>query len=365
MRRIVIVSRTHGINYGANLQAYALQRCLEKEGVEARYVDFVVDVKPRGLRCLLSWGYRFVRLFLGYPARAARTKAFGRRHLHFTSPVHTEKDLAEMENEYDVFMAGSDQIWNPRYYEASHGLYLLTFVKEKVRVSYGSSFGVTEVSSAYLETVRRALGKFARLSVREESARGLLERCGLKADLVIDPTFLLPAAEWRRLYGAPPAGGGRPYVCCYVMPGADRLNRYILEQARQLCDASHGRLDVVVVGEKEYKGLFSPFRYVRDAGPLEFLRIVDGAEMVLTSSFHGTCFSVIFHKNFYSILSRENKFNTRIEDLLASARLDARLLYMEDGAAARPAPVDYETAAPLLEGRIAASKGFIKEITFL
>ena len=363
MKRIAIVSRTHSINYGANLQAAALQRCLQKEGVDACYVDFSVDIPTKGFRKILTWGYRVLRFFLGYPKRLKRTKAFRDRYVRFTKPITKAAELGSLEAEYDVFMSGSDQIWNPRYYENSKGLYLLTFVLDKPKVAYGSSFGVEKISNSYKEIVRQSLSQYTRLSVREKKAQELLADCGITADYVIDPTFLLTKDEWLSMCGQVQKQYTRKYICCYVMSGATELNRYILRQAEHLKNELGSDVDVLIIGEKEYKGLFSSCSYVRDAGPLEFLKIINGAQFVLTSSFHGTCFSIIFQKDFYSVLSKKNKFNSRIEDLLGSIQLSDRLRYKENAEETHWSAVDYSRVIPLLSRRIAESTDFIKAIT--
>lgn len=329
MRRIGIASRVHGINYGANLQAVALQKVIEELGTEVEYIDFEVTTSSVGFKRILSWGFGIIRLFLGYQIRLKRTNAFRLNYLHFSPHFSEIHELSAQVGRYDLLLAGSDQIWNPRYYRQSCGLYLLTFSNEISKASYASSFGIISLSDRLQSIYAEQLQKFKFLSVREKSGLEILKKMGLNAEVNLDPTLLLNEKQWKALFNISTPIISGEYICCYVMSGADKLNQYVIYQA-ELLQKQIGNIKVVVLGEKEYKGFFSSHIYIRTAGPIEFLNYIAHAKYVLTSSFHGTCFSVIFKKDFFSILSKENKFNSRIEDLLILLALQHRIYYCEE-----------------------------------
>jgi len=347
MKRIGIVSRVHGINYGANLQALALQNALEKLGFDAQYINYNVKISTHGFRRILSKGYELIRGFLGYKRRVKATNLF-RCDIKFTRKL---SDIEEVRNEcenFDILMAGSDQIWNPRYYRSSHGLYLFENIGDNIpKVSYASSLGVTSLEEPYQTLLKKTLDKFVLVSCREDVGIKLLNEIGISAKRLIDPTFLLTAKEWGKFISPYPIVNGN-YILCYLMPGVEPLNSYIISQAEAILKNRQGVNKIIVLGEKEYKGLFSRHTYIKTAGPVEFLNILFHADRVLTSSFHGTCFSIIFHKQFNSILDKDNKFNSRIENLLENLDLVSQITYMGSDVNEFKS-VDYKSVDQLIE----------------
>lgn len=329
MKQIGIVSRIHGINYGANLQALALQEALQNLGYNCTYINYIVPVPIKGIkRKILSLGYGVVRRFLGYNKRLVNTRKFN-KNLNLTSPIRGKDKLYDELKSYDILMSGSDQIWNPRYHATSDGLYLFEHISGITKVSYASSFGVTYLDIKYKDIVKKALSDYKYISCREVSGVKLLKDLNLTAQRHIDPTFLLSASQWKRFFDEVPIINGK-YICCYVMSGADKLNSFIVSCAEKIVRMSSSIDRIVILGEKEYKGLFSSHKYYRVAGPSEFLNIMYNADRILTSSFHGTCFSIIFNKPFNSILDQSNKFNTRIYDLLDLFGLQGQIIYLDE-----------------------------------
>lgn len=362
--KIGIVSRIHGINYGANLQSIALQHALGKNNFIVEYINYKVDVPVVGLKRILSLAYRFIRFFLGYNKRNLKTIEFRRKYLSQTKIVKNYKELSDIETSFDILMSGSDQIWNPRYFWTSEGYYLLSFSQNCNKVSYGSSFGIKSLPKNLFDVYKTELSKFKKLSVREIYGTKILNQMGLNSTLVIDPTFLLTQKEWLEYFDPVPQYNYK-YICCYVMPGASDLNRYIYTLAENLCKSSHEKYKIIVIGEKEYYGLFSRNRlHINTAGPQDFLNILYNADYILTSSFHGTCFSIIFRKSFYSILDPQNQFNIRIEDLLSSVKLNERIIYSKSNLSSLE-PLNYTNVEQLIHERISLSYKFIKEIATL
>lgn len=361
MKYIGIVSRIHGINYGANLQAIALQKAIESIGGKVEYINYVVEVPSKGLKRILSWGYGLVRQFLGFRKRLERTNIFRDAYLNL-SPELDSKNIRSYARRYDLLLAGSDQIWNPRYFFSSNGLYLLSFGNDCPKASYSSSFGVTSLPVNLKNCYREELRKFQKLSVREGVGTQILEQMGIRnAEVHIDPTLLLDSEQWKTFFDREPIVRV-PYICCYVMSGATALNNYILRQAEVLQKKIKGCPQIIILGEKEYKGFFSKHVYVRTAGPKEFLNYIYNAQYVLTSSFHGTCFSILFKKNFFSILSKENKFNSRIEHLLGVLLLKNCIHYQEDNIDIEDSICDYSVAYRILGDERNRSMEFLRDI---
>lgn len=363
MKIIGIVSRVHGINYGANLQAYALQQTWLRLGGRSVYINYRVDPSINGLKHkLLSFLYRTIRIFLGYYVRARKTKMFQKRYLVYSKKIRHYQDLKELSGQYDILLAGSDQIWNPRYYNAAHGLYLLSFATaETPKYSYASSFGVSELPHNLVQDYHLALSDFKSITVREKTGVRLLKDMGLTATCALDPTFLLNAEDWRKIIKSKVIGD--QYILCYIMPGDDQLNQFVLEKAQEYNRLNNNKYRIYVLGDKEYKGLFSPsrFKYIRTAAPDDFINIIDHAAYVMTSSFHGTCFSIILRKNFNSILHRKNVANSRIQDLLQDLSLQDRIIYYGSHTTLYE-PIDYKPLLHILQSKIYDSINYLKFI---
>ena len=223
---------------------------------------------------------------MGYKKRIKNTRKFT-KNIKLTYPIKNKDKLYNELKNFDILLSGSDQIWNPRYYSTSEGLYLFENISEITKASYASSFGVISLDSKYQELIKQTLSNYDYLSCRENSGVKILNEIGLNSLRNIDPTFLLTIPQWKRFFTEEPIVRGK-YICCYVMPGADKLNRFVIKVAEKILQETPGIERIVILGEKEYKGLFSRHIYYRTAGPSEFLNIIYNAERILTSSFHGT-----------------------------------------------------------------------------
>ena len=182
-----------------------------------------------------------------------------------------------------------------------------------VRYSYASSFGSYENLRDYEIIYRKYISKIKRVGVREVEAQEYLEGLGITSNLVLDPTFLLHREDYHRLIEDIPSRG-KDYVLCYVMTGdIEGMKRIILQAKRDSVSSQ-----ILVLGDREINVLRFGVKRIYSAGPLEFLKLLADAKKVYTNSFHGTCFSVIFDKNFSVILNKNNPKNTRIMNILNS-----------------------------------------------
>lgn len=360
-KNIGIISLVGTINYGAILQALALQVYLEKLGTNAEYFNFKVRQQLKPDRLILSLGFSIVRVFFGYLKRLHKTSLFRSNYLHLTPELHNRAELAKQSDKFDLLMVGSDQVWNPLFLQNSEGAYVLDFNNNLAKVSYASSFGVRKIRRTEEKIFRESLINFKSLSVREEEGVKILRSLGLNSQCCIDPTFLLTKQDWLNYFPTVPLFKGR-YVCCYVMNGAEKLNKQIIRMAKKLQHQMGDDVSFYILGEKEYKKIYYGKSLVTTAGPSEFLNILYNAEFVLTSSFHGTCFCLNFQKNFYSILSKSNPFNSRIENLLLQVGLGQQIIYVEDMKSVRPVPIEYESPITLLNDYRNESISYLKRV---
>lgn len=316
-------------NPGASLQAYALASYLRQLGHDVQNIDY----QPGYLRHYPLTGVpensRFNRpgLRLAYqvtkfPRRlwerltSRRKKAFDRFTAHYLpltkQTYRSWEALASAPPDADLYIAGSDQIWNPVFQNGKDPAFFLDFVPEgKKRISYAASFAVEELSEEDQNRMQPLLQRLDAVSVRERSAVTILEKMGIRSCQVMDPVFLLKRSHWERLAVHPAEEG---YILVYDFDRSPVMSAIVKELA-----AKTGRKLVSLFPMEGADEVW------QDAGPLEFLGAIQNAGIVLSNSFHATAFSLIFQKEFY-VINREEKINTRMRDLLGVVELENRLI---------------------------------------
>ncbi len=318
--KVGIVTFQETNNYGAILQNYALQQAVCKQGGTPETIDYRSRYigRPYGLQHLKDKGlftYLFgVAGYLIYALRTKKSRAF-RRHITY-SPAVKREDLATLNERYDVFLTGSDQVFNHKL-TGMDGTYMLDFVTDKSRCnSYAASLGLHELDETVHRQYREWLNDFHYITVREKTAeavlRQVLER---EVKTVSDPCFLLEKAEWEKVAVEPKTK--KPYIFVYELAMSKNVVAFAQKIAR----------------EKGLRIVFAPFpmgklaqgTYAIDAGPGEILGLIRHAEYVVTDSFHGTLFSILFNKRFYTHVA-DKKIGSRISDLLEVCGLQDRLL---------------------------------------
>lgn len=253
---------------------------------------------------------------------ALRAKAFDefRERIPQTIP-YSDQDIHECVDKDDIFIAGSDQIWNPNWCKDA---YCLNFVPEhNGKIAYSASIGKIAVSNEFLERISSFINRFDYVSVRETSAKKLLSPYVAKdIKVVSDPTLLLTREEWGKTAVTVPIT--EPYIFVYLLGENPKHRRMIKAFAKQ-------------TGLKIVSIPHMMFRYCRadenfgdyelyDVGPAEFLGLINGAEAVVTDSFHGCVFSIIFEKSFCALKRHKdtdpNSMNSRLYTLFSSLGIE-------------------------------------------
>lgn len=286
----------NSLNIGNRLQNYAMQTVLEKMGF---YVETILREKSMS---------RSIKQVLRAKLLADKyTKFYDfNKTIHWSRCIVSNKFVTDkLEDKYDYFIVGSDQIWNPTF-SFSSALDYLPMIDSSKKISYAASFGLSTIPDKFKDMVKAGLTSFENLSVREESGVQIIkELTGKDADITIDPTLFLDCNEWRKI--------AQP-VCL------DSVNRkYILKYFLGRCDEN-------VIGQ-----LAKEFDYdVIDAtckelpiGPAEFLYLIDNAELILTDSFHASVFSLVFKKPFiiFDRLGGEN-MTSRLDTFCKKFKLE-------------------------------------------
>ena len=294
----------HIHHYGAMLQAYATERAVASLGSECEIIDYYVNQdnalfqRPTGLGSAAHDAHTALH-YKALSERYQRFERFSRDHLRISEHRYESFDeLAAAELPYDLILSGSDQIWNPKIFPDGRfdPVFFGTF-SQKRRIAYAPSFGIPVIPEGMRAELKGYLDGFSHVSVRETQGREIVrDVSGRDVPVVLDPTLLLTAEQWAAMANHPadyPTGG---YILCYCIsrPGAltpyiDRLSRETGLPVVQLCG----------IRQKVHPKA----RQILDAGPAEFLDLFRNADYVVTNSFHGTVFSVQFHRPFFTTVS--------------------------------------------------------------
>ena len=315
----------HGsYNYGSVLQAYALQQFVlylypqskyeiinfrpevQKEMYWQTYPPVTLKTVVKGIMRLPYWNF--------LKRQAEAYEEFFVKYLNLTAEV-TESELPQLSDKYDCFISGSDQIFNIRNRDFSLA-YLLNFTDSPNKLSYAASMGPLAIDWGKYDKDKyvKYLRQFKFLSLREQHSKEMADYL-LKtntSEIHIDPTFLLTAEEWRKIQSKRNYNNGK-YILIYCLEPSKRH----LEIAKKL--SKETKLPIVSTGYRNKYDYCNPFVKFYDAGPTDFLALIDNAEMVLTSSFHGTAFSIIYDKKFWVIDGMEDN---RICNLLKLMELE-------------------------------------------
>ncbi|MEW6261023.1 MAG: polysaccharide pyruvyl transferase family protein [Thermodesulfobacteriota bacterium] len=351
-------------NYGAVLQAYALCSVIAQLGHSCQIIDFCPEPNfSRQIAFSLNprrWPGVLVRMWFSQDNSLYRKRfdAFIANHLPLTEHCYTTaKELEQNPPLFDTYVCGSDQVWHPLLLNREFGLpFLLSFVPEgKRRVSYAASFGVSEIPEQYRQKMADLLCRFDAISVREDVGCSIVKSLtGKDAKHVVDPTFLLTPEDYQQIAVAPPYSD---FVLVYPMETG--LNQSFVRLVELV--KSKIKLPFVFVFPDGYSNIWLRLadKVRLDAGPKEFVGLIDRARLVLTNSFHGTALSIILGRPFLGV--PHSSTNARIRSLLQVLNLQARQLVDFNEIDDRFLDIsDYSVAFELLSKWIEFSLDFLR-----
>ena len=312
--KIGLITFHSSINYGAMLQAYAMQEYLLSCDYECVLIDYVT--KPHELEYLPDGKSKIPRK---NSIRYQRFMKFMKNCMILTeNKYYTEKELSENFPQCDIYMTGSDQVWNFNFREAVTPVYFLNLQQFKNRIAYGPSMG--RCNPKKIDSYKELLEKYEYIFPRENrTAQHLSNLLGKEFKPVVDPTLLLEREHWKKF--VKPSKRRKPYLLYYIAEN----DEYSYEMAKKVAGALDGLEIIVLSYAKVYRGR-NVYNCV-NAGPIGFLNLVYNAEFVFTTSFHGTVFSIIYDVPFYTVL--QHKDDSRIVNILKEFGLQSRMLKKE------------------------------------
>lgn len=358
--KAAILTFVYSFNPGTTLQAFALQNAVESLDPSIECFIFRQRNAKRRVPLFLrepSWKTLKGWIYI-VNARKSHLR-FAEKYYHFTpkKPTYKKTDLCDLQYMFDKIIVGSDQVWNPEFCKERPMRYLLDFVEDdNKKVSYSSSFGISELPDELKQDYIEYLDKFKYISVREVGGAKIISEL-LKRDVpvVLDPTLLLSKTEWERMAKLPEEDD---YIFLYeAFP-----NQEVIDFAKKLSKKTGLKIIHKQVHDYELKN--KPQCWFMS--PEEWMGYILKAKYVVTTSYHGTLFSINFNKQFFVLPKKET--SSRQDYILKLFGLENRKIDMSQAINIDSiddiGDIDYSKVMPLLEEERIKSKEYLRKIIF-
>ena len=358
-------------NFGASLQAYALQHYLESLGHEVEIIDYrpaylykkydwkaFTNKKLEKINSIFitRWIFRctkwcYLRFSLG---RKRRFDEFTRKYLHLT-PIsyHTFEELQRNPPQASIIIAGSDQIWNPLFPNGKDPSYYIDFASPDTRRgSYAASFSVNEIPDAYKAYIKALLLKMDAISVREYQGLRILKELGINDGIkVIDPIFLIEKTEWIHFMNK---YNDKNYILIYDFEGNRLLKKTALYFKK--------KYGLKIYSINDALPRFYADKNFTNVGPQDFIGLIYNCSLFLSNSFHGTAFSIYFNKPFYVFGLTGFSLNSRMDSLLRTISMESRYINEYTKLDALCMECDYVKANQAIKKETVLSKKYLSDM---
>lgn len=374
-------------NYGAMLQCFALQQYIEGMGHECKVIDLLrpyhegfvhtEGFEPFDAKKIHKSFVGEIRKFIGHYLHRyeANNKKFAKvykenlkrrqelfdafdKRITYTKQYKSIGELYANPPQFDVYITGSDQLWNPTQPYCIEPFFL-TFVKNGAKkISYATSIGLSSLPESINQQYIKWLNDYDYISVREQEAVNMLSK-GISKTIhkVVDPTLLMDKQFWERLAVVKPEFVHEKYVFCFTLSYLSELHSYLKKYAKEkgmkyvyivhaFQDAPYTNKDKNVIG-------------LIDISPEEWLGLIQNAEEIFTNSFHGTVFSLIFEKKFYSYIPSNNKRGSRIVNVLEMIKLKNHIIYDIKNFIPQEERINYDAVNKILQEERKKGEAFL------
>ncbi len=349
-------------NYGAVLQAYALQETIAGFDIDTEIINYVqpyiiyrykpVRVDKTNVAAFFKSILSTALHYKNFTIKQKKFDLFRREFLKISDTKYFKSDLIDG---YEVYIAGSDQIWNFRITNYDEVFFLKFADSKTLRISYAASIGHNNLNEKDRMFLKDHIDCFDYISVREASVIQLLKEMTQKELVnVLDPSLLLPTNEWNKINSN--SFNNKNYIFVYSVSASNKIVE-VINKVSKFYD-----IDIYVLTDKLTVGVKNHIR-CRDIGPVEFIDLISNAKLVITDSFHGTAFSIIFEKNFISVPNEVG--SSRVKNLLKTLSLENRIInepeeidqqYIYD--------IDYELPSKILASERNKSISFLKNAIY-
>ncbi|KGR76413.1 polysaccharide pyruvyl transferase family protein [Ureibacillus manganicus] len=338
MKNVAIITLNGYFNYGNRLQNYALQEVIKKldydvetilhhelhlssnENKMTRIVKRIVrNINPTNFKKMISIKLTASKRKNANNNRIMAFKQFTEKYINETSySITSDTSLDFLDSQYDFFVVGSDQIWNPFYHQHEKivpAIEYLTFAPKEKRLSYAASFGINEIPENYIDRVKNGLSGMKSILVREQAGVEIVKKLtGKDAQLVLDPTMLLTKEKWLSIAEENKNKPKKKFLLTYFLGEMSPETVNFIEKI-----SIENNLEIIQLENYKYTELYN-------ASPSHFVDFINSASIFLTDSFHGVVFSILLETPFIVFKRHENgpSMYSRIETLLQTFKLENR-----------------------------------------
>lgn len=355
---IGIMTFHDAINYGAALQTYALNKYINNLNYNCETIDYKCDYIENSYKILninikdIKGTANSILNVLNNVIRKNKFNKFLKNNVKISQLKYNSNNIWQSNSKYNTFIVGSDQVWNIDL--CADFNYFLPFVNSKnERVSFAASFGDINIINRNGKIIKKELEKYKKISIRElSSVNRLKEELQITAENVLDPVFLLDKKEWLKV--ANKKAENQKYILLYILHE---------ESAYKIADkiSNETGLNILIITQSRKKRING--KYIRNAGPEEFISLIANSEYVITDSFHGTALSIIFGKNLKVVLKKENLFlNERLMSILNLFNLEECIVNEESSIADLLQTTDYKDKEENINSEIEKTKKFISDV---
>lgn len=340
MKKVGILTINDYSNYGNRLQNYASQEIIKELGYEVETVVNISKPKSRIEERSINKVER-IHKFISLPfndkvflikekinnkvyskkinkareIKEEKFRDFTKKHIFETNYCISDESIPEdLNDKFDFFITGSDQVWNP-IYRCGSKIDFLQFADKKKRIAYSPSFGISSIPEVYVEDYKCWLKEFEFLSVREEAGARIIKKLTDRdAEVLLDPTMMLSKEKWMSISNQSRFKPKEKYILTYFLGKLGNEYKKVINRVAKLYD-----FKVINLGSTRDLDLFS-------SDPSEFIDYINSSSIFFTDSFHGVVFSIIFEKPFIVCDRVENgvSMSSRIDTLLNKFNLDSR-----------------------------------------
>lgn len=353
MRRIGILSFQNTLNFGAVLQNYALFRMIEGLGYTSEVINYRSSYIERNEYLKFSFKPRAAMNFFLLRKKAALFNNF-KRNIAF-GPSCTRQNISQATNSYDCVIVGSDQVWNTKITN-SDPTFFLDFIEDPRRCkTYAASMGYGELPPCNFDP-RKLISHFSSILLREKSAAKVIaDKCpeAPRPHVVLDPTLVLDKGIWDDIRVIPAFAVNKPFVLVYDVSESNLA----FDAAHYLVKDSNAQ----IIRIQSYDFSSKPgVKSILNLSPEEFLGLFSCAEVTVVSSFHGLCFSIINHCDFYYSGQVTGKnTNSRATDLMDALGISGRTV--QDIFNGTTKPIDWDAVELRLSSMKTESLRFLKD----
>ncbi len=331
-------------NYGAMLQSYALTNFINQVKVDTAYQ--------------IDYQFKEYSYSLFFYQKLLKCKNFVDKIPH-TEFFNNKTNLFSLNEKFELFICGGDQIWNPYFFNKQN------FLSEiyKPKISYAASIAVTKLTQEQSKIIP-LINDFSHIGLREESGKNLLQEHNITKDMtvVVDPVVLISVEQWRNIAQYPLKNRDYSFACFLK---DNQIFRNISTNISHTYKLPLVNIPYINTIFNSYDEFFGDFKF-EQAGPEEFLGLIDGSKVVFSDSFHCIVFSIIFKKQFFAFLRDSNNpttsMNSRITDLLKDLGLSHRIINSEKDITQEllNEKIDYDKVFILLNEKLQISLDFLR-----